>query len=1685
MKSVYDALDPIFNGSLTEKEKGTKYELACVWYLKNDPYWSGRFSRVGTLEESLSWQDCPIHDSQDTGIDLVAQTEVGGYWCAIQCKCYDSKKDLPKGVCDSFFARTAYDRGVNERIVMTSAAGPGKHLADMLDKSGAMLIDTQKMASSNLDWTPFVEGTPAGERSTHDLRPHQLRAVESIVAAFADHDRCKAVMACGTGKTLMSLRLAEGYVGRGTVLFCAPSISLVGQSMREWMAQARVPMTPLVVCSDSKASRLEDSMPDSLACFEYPATTNAETLAASFAACRAANPDGIVAVFSTYQSIDVIHRAQGLGVPEFDLVVCDEAHRTTGAALPGVPAEVASTFMKVHYDENVRAGKRLYMTATPRIYGETAKRRGAEEDYTIASMDDESIYGPTAYQIKFGEAVEQGLLTDYKVVVLTVQEDALGERLMSVDDEGVDALSLDAEDVGKIVGCWKGLADHGQGAPRDATGLGDTFVVDDVDRLDTRARPLRRAVGFCSTIEASKTICEAFNQIVDRYVEDAADEGPVLDCKLHHVDGSMSSDVRARFISWLGEDVPEGQCRILTNARCLAEGIDVPNLDAVIFFNAKNSTVDVVQAVGRVMRRAQGKELGYIILPIFVPAGMSPEEALDDSKVFANVWSVLQALRSHDERIEARVNELSLLQEARKNKVTDDGSHEGWDHGDGLTGEERDGLKAAEIAEGVQLRLSLFPVERWERAVRTQLVKRCGTRVYWDEWADDVARIAQRHIERIGDLVRSDAEVGARFATFLQGLRDSLNPHVSEGDAVEMVAQHMITVPVFDALFGDFEFASSNPVSVAINGFLESLKGRGVEEASDAEVLEDVYASVRRRAACIQSDTARQQLIRDLYERFFKVAFKGTSDKMGVVYTPTEIIDYILRQTDRVLRREFGKGLADDGVHILDPFAGTGAFMAHLIESDLIPADKLGRKYARELHSNEILLLAYYIMTVNVEQAYHARVGGDYMPFEGAVLTDTFQMTEDGNTLDDEVFTDNSDRVRIQNALPIRVIVGNPPYSVGQKSANDNNQNDSYPTLDARIAVTYVAKSGATLKGSLYDSYIRAFRWASDRIADKGVVCFVSNGGWIDGSSSAGFRKCLAEEFSSVYVFNLKGNQNTPDWRKEGGKVFDAGAKIGIAITMLVKNPDSEERGVIHYHDIGDFLSREDKLRLVREFAVSGDVDWTTIAPDKHGDWLNQRDDSFACFAPLGMKPKYEPPHGLFLTYATGLKTQRDPWAWGYSRPMVQGNMKRLIENMNEDMRNAQGNPDRLTYDSTGYSWTRRLVDRARKVDPIDYDAQKVVPGFYRPFCKQWVYYDQLMNEIPSQHPRFFPLTNGERAKDRPNTPILVAGYCGGKGKSGENEIPSQKVPHCLPNLCIVYTGGVSPAVLMSDCLPDLHFVGDSQCFPLYWYEESESGTALFDNNDCAADGEQLSLFGNGASHTEKAFTRHDAITDQALGVFRKAYPRVFAGRYKKDGGEELSKEDIFFYVYGILHSPEYRERFAANLKKELPRIPLAEDFRAFSEAGRKLAGLHLNYESVEPWGGIVEDGDSVNPGRTEKMTFGKCKKDEEHPDGKDMTVLHVAQNLTLRNIPLEAYDYVVNGRSAIGWLMDRYQVRCDKASEIVNDPNDYSDDPRYIVDLVESVVTVSIETMNVVRSLPPLHERPQPADWPMEWKVG
>lgn len=805
---------------------------------------------------------------------------------------------------------------------------------------------------------------------------------------------------------------------------------------------------------------------------------------------------------------------------------------------------------------------------------------------------------------------------------------------------------------------------------------------------------------------------------------------------------------------------------------------------------------------------------------------------------------------------------------------------------------------------------------------------------------------------------------------------------------------------------------------------------------------------------------------------------------MGIVYTPNEVVNYILHATDRILRNEFGKCLADEGVRILDPFTGTRTFVVNLLQDEeLIPTEKLSNKYANEIYCNEILLLAYYIAAINIEHAYHSRMPQEYVPFEGGVLTDTFQMHEDGDTMDDEVFSENTERILRQMETPIDVIVGNPPYSAGQKNANDNNQNMSYPTLDAKIAATYAARGSATNKNSLYDQYIRAFRWASDRIEDKGIVSFVTNGGWLDGQAMDGFRKTLVDEFNSIYVFNLRGNQRTQgeQSRKEGGKIFGSGSRTPVAITILVKNPDSKEHGVVRYHDIGDYLTREEKLSIVASAVLGEPFEWDVVEPDRHGDWINQRDDSWYEFAPLGIEKRKEP-LGMFEIWSAGLKTQRDPWAWGYDGTAVAVRMEKLISDMNSEISSAKAEGRGIEYDPKRFSWTRRMEDCAKKGQLIEPSERSVVKGMYRPFCKQWVYYNKTMNERTYQQPRLFPLASSE-GKKAERTYQQPTAFSVQREKGGV-EMTYQQDSSLMPNLVIALTPGSKPGSLIANTIPDLHFNGDSQCFPLYWYEEKKDIGGLFAETDVQ----------------QGKYVRHDAITDETLEVFRAAYPNAFGGgkgrtieQAKADGLPskianrnerfDVNKVDIFYYVYGILHSPEYRSRFEANLQKELPRIPLSRNFREFCAAGRALAKLHLGYEEIEPWP-VKEVGSSLLPGPVQKIKWGKRKDSETGKKVDDHTVLIYNENLVIKDIPEAAQRYTVNGRSPLEWVIDRYQVKTDKASGIVNDPNEYSDDPRYIVGLIEKLIRVSMETMEIVDQLPPVSELPQPANWPFAWKA-
>lgn len=1207
------------------------------------------------------------------------------------------------------------------------------------------------------------------------------------------------------------------------------------------------------------------------------------------------------------------------------------------------------------------------------------------------------------------------------------------------------------DDASKLIGCINGLSKRIKG---------DKGVTKEADPV-----LMRRAVAFCSTINpsergsgiSSKGFAAVMPTMVRKYKESLSEEvrEEVVDIEVQHVDGGMNAATREEKIAWLKEETGNpNECRILSNVRCLSEGVDVPALDAVLFVAARNSEVDVVQSVGRVMRTfhkgaSDEKKYGYIIVPVVVPADVEPEKAMEDNERFSVVWKILNALRAHDDEFNATVNKIHL-NKVKPPKVVVAGIPQGsgrmhgkdWmlDPQDQQTGATE--LSNEEIARQLELRFGSL-----QDGIYAKMVEKVGDRLYWENWAREIGLIAQKFIERIARVVKEGSHKEA-FVEFLNGLQKSLNPSIDEGQAVEMLAQHMITRPVFDALFKDYQFVKNNAVSRSMQRMLELLESEAMEK--DTEVLNKFYENVRMNVGDIDNLEGKQMLIKNLYEKFFKGAFPKTVDKLGIVYTPVECVDFIIHSVDDILRKEFDCSLSDENVHILDPFTGTGTFITRLLQSGLIRPEDLERKYKNEIHCNELVLLAYYIADVNIESVFHSLVKRDtYLPFEGICLTDTFQTTEnEENVLDQTWFPENAANVDKQKKAPVRVIMGNPPYSVGQKSANDNAQNLSYAHLDKRIAETYAKAAQATNKNSLYDSYIKAFRWASDRIADckdGGVVAFISNGAWIDGNAQEGFRKCLEGEYSSVYVLNLRGNQRTSGElsRKEGGKIFGSGSRTPISITFLVKNPEKKGKATIQYHDIGDYLSREQKLKKISEFdsVDSSKLQWEIVAPNEKGDWINQRGDVFDSLILLGDKDNKANKLTLFnAVYARGIGSSRDSWAYNYSRQKMLESMRRSNEFYNEqrlkyqEYKRYNPNIDVVSFidnDPLKISWSRAYRQDVEKNREHFYDVKYASIGLYRPFSKQNLYFDKtVLNDVG-------PIFNMFPTSIHQNLVICVSGLGGTKNNS----------------------------TLITNCIPDLNCLdAGTQCFPLYWYEENKNKQ------------QTLSLFDTESSDD---YIRRDGITDWILKEVRTRF-----GNARK-----ITKETIFYYVYGLLHSPKYREAFAADLKKSLPRIPIVEDIDAFldfSYAGKQLANLHLNYEEIPANEGVTVIGDrqkeEAPDGRmiagttdlyaikvdykyyeVEKMRFPK--------KGQKDTIIYNS-SIRIENIPDEAYEYIVNGKSAIEWIMERYQVKTDPSSLIKNDPNDWSrehDNPRYILDLLLSVINVSVQTMEIVKKLPDL----------------
>nr|AAK71920.1 endonuclease and methylase LlaGI [Lactococcus lactis] len=1535
-----------------QRERGTLFEKLTLAYLKNEPTYKALYQNVWLLSEVPESYGIP---KKDTGVDLVAEQKNGDL-VAIQAKFYTNK--VGKSEINSFVAelgKSYYQRG----LIVSTMDDWNSNARETIDQNekGIEIIGLSDLRNSQIDWSQFNFERPENVvvKKPKKLRDYQQTAKENALAHFKENDRGQLIMAPGTGKTFTSLKISEALSkdknGPFKVLYLVPSIQLLTQTLRGWNNDTELTITSMAVTSDRDASRGTDGTEDIKASdIGYPATTSSKKILQNWHDFESLpKQTDMLVVFSTYQSIEVIGEAQKEGFPEFDFIISDEAHRTTGAH---EAAKEASAFSKVHSNNNVKGLKRMYQTATPKIYGESAKKNAKDKSILLSSMDDESKYGEVFFRMGFGQAVSRDILTDYKVMVLAVDEAAIQKDMQRTLADPENGLNID--DVGRIVGIWNGM-------------MRRNGYKNPIKNSPYDGAPLERAIAFTRTIEESKKVSSQFEEVVNEYISEAI-EDESIHLSMRHADGKMNALQKGEILDWLADpNKPADEARIVSNVRFLTEGIDIPTLDAVIFLSPKKSQVDIVQAVGRIMRKAEGKDYGYIILPIVIPTGEKPETILDNNKNYETVWQVINALRSVDERFEAMIDKLNMAK-PKQLKVIGVGS---------APEQVNDQDKTIENTP-VQTELEL-EWNKFEGAIFGKIVQKVGDRKYLENWSKDVAKIAERQINWIKNKLSDKKDpISLEFKKFVSSLQHNINDSIDEKQAAEMLSQHLITKPIFEALFSEYSFVNQNPVSQAMESIVSELEKAGF--AKEQENLEPLYESVRMRAEGIEKAEDKQKIIVTLYDKFFKTAFKATTERLGIVFTPIEVVDFIVHSVDDVLKKHFGKSLASKDVHILDPFTGTGTFIVRTLtylkeqmDAGEISLSDITRKFMKELHANEIVLLSYYIAAINIEATFDEINGEEegYVPFEGIVLTDTFESTETEETLDDDYFGTNDERLKRQQEVPITAIIGNPPYSKGQSNENDNNKNIEYPRLFKSIADSYVKNSKTTSVLGMYDSYVLSIRWASNRLNDKGVIGFVSNGSYIDSQSADGLRKSLFKEFNHLYIFNLRGDQRTQGEtsRKEGGKIFGSGSRTSIAISILVK--DDSDNHEVHYHDIGDYLTRDDKLDILRDKESILNIDWENISPDENNDWINQRDQNYLNYRPLA-----DENGSIFSVKDIGIVTNRDAWVSNFSKINVSDNVQIMIKNYNLEVDrlenidvklNDKTVVDYVTNDERKISWSRSLKQRAARREKTQFSHSDIMLAMYRPFTKKYLYRNRFLNENVRKTYQTFPDKNSK------NLLINISG----QGDKADF------------------------ATLISEYLSDMHVIGgQARNLPRFTYE---------------TDG-------------------------------------MFAGRT-----DNIVSDDEFYYVYGVLHSSAYRKRYANDLKKDLPRIPLLKNKDKYVEIGRKLSDLHLNYENQPIWDGI-EVEISQPDYRVKKM---------KHPKKGVLDTIIYNESITIKNIPERAYEYVVNGRPAIEWIIDQYQVKTDKKSGITDDPNEFSDNPKYILNLLLSVITVSMRTLELIEELP------------------
>ncbi|QDK11168.1 DEAD/DEAH box helicase [Helicobacter pylori] len=1581
--SAYKLIKEKLQAIPNPRHKGSLFEKLSKQFLQEH-------DSANEYESIKLWNDWELRNNEgDRGIDIVIQTTSKEY-IAVQCKFHQNSISLN----DISTFLTQLQSGVGEVrfkkgiIISTSHLTSNALKAIEQIRSTGMGIDIDEINEedfiySRIDWEKFDPTKTEDELPLCDKkkpRSHQTEAINATKEYFSDpkNARGKLIMACGTGKTYTSLKIMETLNPKIT-LFLAPSIALLSQTFREYAQEKSEPFYASIVCSDDKVGKSKDEDNDDINFSELPLkpSTRLEDILSVRKKAQKENKRFII--FSTYQSALRIKEAQEAGLNEIDLIICDEAHRTVGAMYSSNERDDKNAFTLCHSDEHIKAKKRLYMTATPKVYSESSKAKAKESDNVIYSMDDGEIFGEEIYTLNFSQAIALDLLTDYKVIILAVRKENLSgvtnsvnKKISQLKAEGtkLDKKLINNEFVCKIVGTHKGLAKQ------------DLIVLDKENKEDHNLQnqydtaPSQRAISFCKSIQTSKNIKDSFETIMECYDEELKKKSfKNLQISIDHIDGTMNCKERLEKLEELNQFQPN-TCKVLSNARCLSEGVDVPALDSIVFFDGKSAMVDIIQAVGRVMRKSKRKKRGYIILPIALAESeiQNLDEAVNNTN-FKNIWKVIKALRSHDP---------SLVDEATfKEKIKIFGSDDGKKQNDEKT--LFDAIFLQDLAD----------------AVYNVMPTKLGDRNYWENFTKKTGNIARILNERLKNIFDKNPEI---FHGFLDSLRENIHQNIKEEEALDMITSHIITKPIFDAIFGD---NIKNPIAKALDKMVQKLSTLGLE--GETKDLKNLYESVKTEAAHAKSQKSQQELIKNLYNTFFKEAFKKQSEKLGIVYTPIEVVDFILRATNGILKKHFNTDFNDKNITIFDPFTGTGSFIARLLskENALISDEALKEKFQNNLFAFDIVLLSYYIALINITQAAQNR-DSSLKNFKNIVLTDSLDYLEEKtNKGVFKFFEDLKENKDIKDTLAdqnIRVIIGNPPYSAGAKSENDNNQNLTHPKLEKWVYETYGKNSTAKVGATTRDTLIQSIRMASDLLKDKGVLGFVVNGSFIDSKSADGFRKCVAKDFAHLYALNLRGNQRTSGEvsKKEGGKIFDSGSRATVAVIFFVKDKSTPDN-TIFYYEVEDYLKREAKLNLLAGFENLESVPFSEITPNDKGDWINQREDAFDKLIPLKRDKTLKIFDTIFDINSSGVVSGRDPWVYNFSPNILTQSVQTCIDTYNADLKRfnerfreafkqrAKGvkpadrykhlSDREITTDKTKIAWTRSLKKGFIKNENLpESGMERIRLALYRPFNKQWLYFDKNLNEEQSQLPKIFP------------------------DKSAQN--------------VVINTGagnGKNFSALVSDAIPDTHFIGDTQAFPLYYYDD----------------------LGN----------RSYAISGYALNLFRRHYQ-----------DNAITEEEIFYYIYAILHHKGYLEKYKNSLAKEAPRIALSEDFKELSILGKELAELHLNYENGEMH-------ESVKHNLLENANIeGYYDVDKMKKDKKGDSIIY-NQNITITQIPKKAFDYVVNGKSAIDWVIERYQKTTDKDSLIENNPNDYAGG-KYVFELLCRVIKLSEKSVDLIEKI-------------------